>query len=67
MTRRKIPAGALVPTYRWSWLAARDGIAHARRMNRLQARTACGLRPVDERFAWPERERCPACLAVVAA
>lgn len=43
---------------RTSWLAGPDGIAHLV----VNARsTACGVPPVALRWAWPTRERCPAC------
>jgi len=43
------------------WVApALDGVAHAQRPGAI--RTACGLRVVEERFAYPLRTRCAACV-----
>jgi hypothetical protein len=49
--------------HRLSWLAAEDGIAHLHPSART---TACGVRPVLMRWAWPTLTRCPSCLAAVA-
>lgn len=47
------------------WAASTsEGIAHAARPG--QPRTLCGQRTVDPRWAWPELERCPACLVLEA-
>ena len=47
------------------WTASRDGIAHAWRSAR--GFTLCGLWPIEERYAWPTRTRCPACLGAATA
>lgn len=43
------------------WLAGPDGVAHAHLAGGRV--TACGVPAIAERFAWPIRSRCPACLA----
>lgn len=41
------------------WRAGEDGVGHLV----VNARTtACGAPPTAERWAWPIRSRCPACL-----
>jgi hypothetical protein len=45
------------------WTAGPDGVAH---LHMPAHRTACGVPPTAEKWAWPERSRCPACLAAVA-
>lgn len=42
------------------WTAGPDGTAHVRVGGSL--RTCCGLVPVAEQLAHPERERCRVCL-----
>ncbi len=54
------------PAIRLRWTAARDGIAHARARPPAGRGTACGVRPIEERYAWPTLARCPACVAVLA-
>lgn len=54
MTRKPLPWA------RFTWLAGKDRVGHATSPG--LPRTACGLRRLDERFAWPERTRCPECL-----
>lgn len=44
------------------WLAGPDGLAHAH----IDHITACGARPIDRRYAGPERARCPTCAAIAA-
>ena len=50
---------------RFRWLASKDGEAHAVPARGRWVRTACGLPALDERMAWPERARCPRCLAAL--
>ena len=45
------------------WLAASDGVSHAHLPR--ENRTACGQPRVDQRLAWPLKERCVPCLTVV--
>jgi len=46
------------------WVApALDGVAHAQRPGAI--RTACGLRVVEERFAYPPKRRCPECVVAL--
>lgn len=45
------------------WAAGNDQVAHLHRGR--EARTACGLPPVSEQFAWPIRRRCIDCLVVL--
>jgi hypothetical protein len=61
MTTRTIPS--LV------WRAHdKAGIAHALPKNVIgTTRYLCGRMPIAERFAWPARERCATCVALVAA
>ncbi|MFN8629042.1 MAG: hypothetical protein U0838_01595 [Chloroflexota bacterium] len=47
------------------WLAWADGVAHAIPARGRVTRTACGLPATDERLSWPERSRCPRCLAAL--
>lgn len=46
------------------WAAGNDRVAHLHRGR--EARTACGLPPVGEQFAWPAQRRCIDCLAAQA-
>lgn len=45
---------------RLRWVAERDGVAHAYRRPGI-TRALCGARTILERFAWPEKSRCPGC------
>jgi hypothetical protein len=47
-----------------AWTAGTDGIAHAAYPG--HARTLCGLKTQDPRWAWPTVERCAACLVLEA-
>lgn len=42
------------------WVAARDGIGHARR-RQYSTRYLCGARAIDVRYAWPLVTRCARC------
>lgn len=46
------------------WIASVDGVGHARTTS-TAPRTLCDQWAVPERYAWPEKARCVACLAVV--
>ena len=46
---------------RWTAGNAR-GVAHAH----VSGRTLCHAPSIGERYAWPIRSRCPACLVVIA-
>jgi hypothetical protein len=45
-----------------TWVAARDGLAHAD--VRQAPRTLCGAIPTPDRFAWPIKDYCAVCLAL---
>lgn len=45
-----------------SWVAHRDGLAHARQGQAL--RTLCGAAPTPDRYAWPIRDMCVVCSAL---
>ena len=50
---------------RFRWVASKDGVGHAVPARGHVARTACGLPATGERLSWPERARCPRCLAAL--
>lgn len=52
-----------MPAVNVRWTADRTGPAHA--VVGRSFRAVCGEVATDERFAWPTRERCLACQAVV--
>jgi hypothetical protein len=45
------------------WLAGEDSIAHLRNPGTHLA--YCGLRAIEERYAWPTVTRCARCLAAL--
>ena len=45
------------------WTAGPDGIAHAH----VSGRTMCHVPSIAERFAWPARTRCAACVVATTA
>lgn len=45
-----------------TWVAARDGLAHAD--VRQATRTLCGRIPTPDRYAWPIRDYCAVCTAL---
>lgn len=45
-----------------TWVAARDGIAHARLDRDRSGRTLCDRPATPERYAWPASERCATCV-----
>ena len=49
----------------YTWIAARDGEAHAHPFRGRPTRTLCDRPAVDPRFAWPASTRCTDCTAVV--
>ena len=60
------PAGRRVTDRRAAaWLAGSDSVAHAVPDRGRAPRTACGQPATGELLAWPERERCPQCLAAL--
>lgn len=46
------------------WVAAKDGISHARPARGHALQTLCGRRAVDERYGHPPAIRCDACQAI---
>jgi len=46
------------------WVAYKDGIAHA--ATPTGRRTLCDRTPTPDRYAWPARENCAACVAAAA-
>lgn len=48
-----------------TWLADRDGEAHAHVGRGRWTRTACAKPALDPRSVWPHAGRCPACVAEV--
>ena len=44
-----------------TWVAPKDGLAHA--CVKQAPRTLCGRIAIPDRYAWPIREFCAACLA----
>jgi hypothetical protein len=49
-----------------SWVAARDGLAHAD-PHGTSLRTLCGKTPTPDRYAWPIREFCAVCSTIAEA
>lgn len=48
-----------------TWLAERDGIAHAHVGRGRVIRAACGARAVDPRHSWPTERLHPECVEAV--
>lgn len=45
----------------YAWIADKSGLAHATLDRGRRLRTLCGIKALDERYAWPAVVKCASC------